>query len=100
MIAINEASENLNKWRLEDCTIYVNLEPCLMCAGAIVNSRIKKVVYALKDEKSGALGSVLNINDLNLNHKIEIENGILEEESKELIQKFFKELRDGKQRKF
>ncbi len=100
IIAINQAVETLNKWRLEDCTIYVNLEPCLMCAGAIINSRIKRVVFACFDEKSGALGSVINVNDLSLNHKIEITNGILEEESRELIQSFFKELRDGKQKKF
>lgn len=100
MIAINQACETLNKWRLEDCTIYVNLEPCIMCAGAILSARIKRVVYACVDEKSGAFGSVLNVNDLNLNHKVEITSGVLKEESKEIIQKFFKELRDGKQKKF
>ncbi len=100
IIAINEATKVLNRWRLEDCTLYVNLEPCLMCAGAIINSRIKRVVFASFDEKSGAFGSVINVNDLKLNHKVEITSGILEEESKEIIQKFFKELRDGEQKKF
>ncbi len=100
IIAINEATKILDRWRLEECTLYVNLEPCLMCAGAIINSRIKRVVFASFDEKSGAFGSVINVNDLKLNHKVEITSGILEEESKEIIQKFFKELRDGEQKKF
>lgn len=100
IIAINEACKNLDKWRLENTTLYVNLEPCIMCAGAIINSRIKRVVFSIFDEKSGSLCSVININDLNLNHKIEITTGILEKESKEIIQKFFKELRDGIQKKF
>ena len=98
--AINEACKNLDTWRLEDCTIYVNLEPCPMCAGAIINSRFKRLVYALSDEKSGAFGSKVNINDLDLNHKVEIEKDILGQESKEIIQRFFRELRDGKQKKF
>lgn len=100
MIAINDACKKLDKWRLEDSTLYVTLEPCLMCAGAIIQSRIKRVVFACFDEKSGVLGSVINVNELNLNHKIEITSGILEKESKDIIQKFFKELRDGKQKKF
>ena len=100
IIAIEEACKNLNNWRLEDTTIYVNLEPCIMCAGAIVNSRIKRIVFGCYDEKSGAFGSKININDLNLNHKVEISANVLEEESREIIQKFFKELRDGKQKKF
>ena len=100
IIAINQATETLNKWRLEDCTIYVNMEPCIMCAGAILNSRIKRVVFACFDEKSGAFGSVVNVNDFKLNHKVEITSRILEEESKDIIQSFFKELRDGKQKRF
>ena len=71
-----------------------------MCAGAIINSRFKRLVYALSDEKSGAFGSKVNINDLDLNHKVEIEKDILGQESKEIIQRFFRELRDGKQKKF
>ena len=100
IIAINQATAILDKWRLDDCTIYINLEPCIMCAGAIINSRIKRVVFACFDEKSGAFGSVINVNDIELNHKVEITIGVMEEESKEIIQSFFKELRDGKQKKF
>lgn len=100
IIAINQATAILDKWRLDDCTIYINLEPCIMCAGAILNSRIKRVVFACFDEKSGAFGSVINVNDVELNHKVELTTGIMEEDSKEIIQSFFKELRDGKQKKF
>ncbi len=100
IIAINQATEYLDKWRLDECTIYVNLEPCVMCAGAIINSRIKRVVFACFDKKSGAFGSVINVNDIELNHKVELTTGVMEKEAKEIIQNFFKELRDGKQRKF
>lgn len=100
IIAIDQATEILDRWRLDDCTLYVNLEPCIMCAGAIINSRIKRVVFGCFDKKSGAFGSVININNLDLNHNVEVTTGILEKESKDMIQGFFKELRDGKQKKF
>lgn len=93
IIAIEKASKKLNSWRLEDCEMYVTLEPCSMCAGAIINSRIKKVYIGTMDEKTGACGSVLNLFEYNFNHKVEVENGILKDKCKELIQKFFKELR-------
>lgn len=99
IVCINKAAKKLDAWRLNDLTMYVTLEPCTMCAGAIVHSRIKKVVYCLKDEKTGALGSKLNINDLNLNHKIEIEQYTeLNDKLSKFMKKFFKEMRNGKQK--
>lgn len=100
IIAIEKASKKLNSWRLEGCEMYVTLEPCSMCAGAIINSRIKKVYIGTMDEKTGACGSVLNIFEYNFNHKVEQENGILKNECKEIIQKFFRELRIKKKGNF
>lgn len=99
IIAIKKAEKKLNSWRLEDCYMYVTLEPCSMCAGAIINSRIKKVYVGTMDEKTGACGSVLNLFEYNFNHKVELETGILKEECKKIIQKFFKELRIKKKGK-
>lgn len=96
IIAIEKASKKLLNWRLEDCEIYVTLEPCPMCAGAIINSRIKKVYIGALDDKSGACGSVLNLFDYPFNHKVEFESGILENECKSILQDFFKELRKRK----
>ena len=97
IIAIQKASKKLGGWRLNDCEMYVTLEPCPMCAGAIIQSRIKKVYIGAMDEKTGACGSVLNLfEDYKFNHKVEIENGILEIECNELLKKFFKELREIK----
>ena len=94
IIAIQKASEKLKSWRLIDCEMYVTLEPCPMCAGAIIQSRIKKVYYGTQDEKTGAVGSKLNLfKDFKFNHKVEFENSILEEECKKILQDFFKELR-------
>ena len=93
IIAIEKAEKKLNSWRLEDCHMYVTLEPCSMCAGAIINSRIKKVYIGTMDEKTGACGSVLNLFEYNFNHKVELETGILKEECKKIIQEFFKSLR-------
>ncbi|MBQ7821873.1 MAG: tRNA adenosine(34) deaminase TadA [Clostridia bacterium] len=93
IIAINEACKKLGGWRLSDCTLYVTLEPCPMCAGAIVNSRIKRVVYGTRDAKAGALGSVLNMNSYPLNHKIGLCTGVCESECAGLLSDFFKELR-------
>jgi len=94
IIAIREASKNLKSWRLTDCTMYVTVEPCPMCAGAIVNSRIKELVIGTMDPKGGACGSLYNIveND-NLNHKLEVKRGILEKECSDIMKKFFKKLR-------
>lgn len=93
IIAINKACENLNSWRLNDCEIYITLEPCPMCSGAIINSRIKKIIYAASDFKSGSLGSVFNILNFKFNHRPEIISGVLEEKSSGLLKKFFEELR-------
>ena len=94
IIAIQKASKKLDSWRLIDCEMYVTLEPCPMCAGAIINSRIKKIYIGAKDEKTGAVGSVLNLlEDYTFNHKVQIENGILENECQKILKDFFKKLR-------
>jgi tRNA(adenine34) deaminase len=93
MLAIMEANKKLNSWRLDTCTLYVTIEPCPMCAGAILQSRIKKVVYGASDPKAGAHQSKLNLFSIDFNHKTEVISGIMEEESKELMQKFFQNLR-------
>lgn len=98
IIAIEKASKKLENWRLENCEMYVTLEPCPMCAGAIINSRIKKVYIGALDEKTGACGSVLNLFNYPFNHKVEFESGILEYDCKELLQKFFRELRVKKKK--
>ena len=94
--AIDNACKALGGWRLWNCELYVTLEPCPMCAGAIVNSRIKRVVYGAKDPKAGAFGTVLNLNDFPLNHKPEIVSGVCEEECAALLSDFFKILRAKK----
>lgn len=91
--AIIQANKHLKSWRLDTCTLYVTIEPCPMCAGAILQSRIPKVVYGATDLKAGAHKSKLNLFDIQFNHKTEVISGVLENESKELMQRFFKELR-------
>ncbi len=92
--AINKASKVLGDWRLEECTMYVTLEPCPMCAGAIVQARIPKVVIGSMNPKAGCAGSVVNLLQMSgFNHRVEIENGVLEEECSELMSGFFRELR-------
>lgn len=99
IIAIRKASKKLKSWRLTGCTMYVTLEPCTMCAGALIQARLDKVVIGTMDEKTGACGSVLNVlEDYKFNHKVEIEKGVMEKECKEILQKFFKELRDKKKK--
>lgn len=94
ILAIKKASKKLNNWRLTDCEIYVTLEPCPMCAGAIINSRIKKVYIGAKDLKTGACGSKLNLlQDYDFETSVESELGILEEECQSMLKDFFKELR-------
>lgn len=94
IIAIQKASKKLDAWRLEGCTLYVTLEPCAMCAGAMIQSRVEKVVIGTMDEKTGACGSVLNLlEDYTFNHKVKIEKGIMEKECREILQQFFKNLR-------
>lgn len=97
IIAIQKASKKLESWRLTDCDIYVTLEPCSMCAGALIQSRIRKVYIGTMDKKTGACGSVLNLlENYKFNHKVEVENGILEEECEKILKEFFKELRNKK----
>lgn len=92
--AIKKACKKMGDWRLEDCTLYVTLEPCQMCAGAIVQARIKKVVIGCMNPKAGCAGSVLNILQMDaFNHQVEIEKGILEEECSNILTSFFKKLR-------
>ncbi len=91
--AINSACKNLNSWRLDDCEMYVTLEPCPMCTGAIINSRIKTVIFGAFDKNAGCMDSVINLCDYPFNHKVEIYAGICEEECTEILQEFFKKLR-------
>lgn len=96
IIAIENASKKLDGWRLIDCEIFVTLEPCPMCAGAIINSRIERVVYGAMDKKAGSCGSVVNLFDLPYNHKPELTGGILSEECSSILSEFFKKLRESK----
>lgn len=97
ILAIQKASKKLESWRLIDCEMYITLEPCSMCAGAIINSRIKKVYIGAMDERTGAVGSVLNLfEDYIFNHKVEFKTGIMEKECQGIIKDFFKELRQLK----
>lgn len=99
ILAIDEACEKLGSWRLEDTTLYVTLEPCPMCAGAIIQSRIKKVVYGAKDPKAGCAGTLMNLlNDNRFNHQTDVELGILEEECGVMLSTFFKQLRERKKK--
>ena len=92
--AINRASKKMGDWRLEDCTLYVTLEPCQMCAGAIVQSRITNVVMGCMNPKAGCGGSVLNILEMpEFNHQVNVTRGVMEEECSQILQDFFKELR-------
>ena len=94
IIAIRRASRVIGDWRLEECTLYVTLEPCQMCAGAIVQARIPRVVMACMNPKAGCAGSVLNILDIpQFNHQVETVRGVMEEECAQMLRNFFKELR-------
>lgn len=100
IIAIQRASKKLGSWRLNDCELYVTLEPCAMCAGAIIQARLKKVYIGTTDEKTGACGSVLNLlEDYPFNHKVEMEKGVLKEDCERLLKEFFRELRQLKKAK-
>jgi len=90
MIAITQAAAALGTWRLEGCTLFVTLEPCLMCAGALVNARVDRVVFGARDPKAGACGSLYQVGlDPRLNHRFEVEGGVLEAECGELLRRFF-----------
>jgi tRNA(Arg) A34 adenosine deaminase TadA len=94
LLVIREASARLGRWRLSDATVYVTLEPCLMCAGALVLARVGRLVYGCRDPKAGALGSVYDVvRDGRLNHTYRITPGVLEEECREVLHKFFEKLR-------
>lgn len=91
--AIQKACKKLGGWRLSGCTLYVTLEPCVMCAGAVMNSRIDRVVIGARDEKAGAYGSVTDISQLPVNHKPQVRFGIMEQECSDILKSFFKDLR-------
>ena len=100
LIAIKKASKKMGDWRLEDCTLYVTLEPCQMCSGAIVQARVKKVVVGCMNPKAGCAGSILNLLQVDrFNHQVELETGILEEECSEMMKSFFRELREKRKKK-
>ena len=95
--AIKKASKKLGDWRLEGCTMYVTLEPCQMCAGALMQSRIDRVVIGSMNPKAGCAGSVLNLLEMDgFNHKVEVEQGVLQEECSSMLSDFFRELREKK----
>lgn len=100
LAAIKKASKKLNDWRLEGCTMYVTLEPCQMCAGALVQSRIDRVVVGCMNPKAGCAGSILNLLQMpEFNHQVELETGVLEEECSQMMKDFFRELRETKKLK-
>lgn len=97
LMAIDDACRRLGGWRLWQCDLYVTLEPCPMCAGAIINSRIQNVYYGAKDQKAGSVGSLTNLFELQYNHKPTVVSGVLEEECSAILSDFFKKLREKKQ---
>lgn len=98
IVAINRACKKLGSWRLVDCDLYVTLEPCAMCAGAIINARIKRVIYGASDGKAGSFGSLVNLAEFPYNHKPQIISGVLQEECAALLSNFFKDLREMKKK--
>lgn len=100
LIAIQQANEKIGSWRLENCTLYVTLEPCPMCAGAIVQSRIKRVVYGATDPKAGCAGTLMNLlTEDRFNHQVDVVKGVLEAECSSMLRDFFRDLRAGKKRR-
>ena len=99
--AIRQANQHLGSWRLEDCELFVTLEPCPMCSGAMILARLKKVTFGAFDPKAGTAGTFMNLlQDERFNHQVEVEQGVLEDECKEILQQFFKGLRErNKKRK-
>lgn len=96
IVAIDEASKRLGGWRLIDCELFVTLEPCPMCAGAMINSRVERVVFGAYDAKAGSCGSVIDLFELPYNHKPELVGGVLEKECADILSGFFKKLRQTK----
>lgn len=95
ILAINKAAKKLNSWKLVNCDLYVTLEPCLMCTGAILNSRIRRVVFATNEPKFGALGSLIDLSKLKTNHTILVTKDVLKDESSKLLKEFFREVRNN-----
>lgn len=94
LIAIKDAAASLGRWRLNDCTLYVTLEPCAMCAGALVNARVGRLVFACADPKAGAVSSLFELcTDARLNHRLQVSTGVLADECSALLKSFFKALR-------
>ncbi|MDY0394818.1 tRNA adenosine(34) deaminase TadA [Virgibacillus halophilus] len=99
LLAINAANEKIGSWRLENCTLYVTLEPCPMCAGAIVQSRIPRVVFGAADPKAGCAGTLMNLlDDSRFNHQVKVTGGVLKEECSQLLKDFFRQLRSEKRK--
>ena len=97
IIAIQKASKKIGAWRLQDCEMYVTLEPCAMCTGALIQARLKRVYIGTMDPKTGACGSVLNLlEDYKFNHKVEVETNIMQKECEKILKDFFKYLRSKK----
>ena len=97
LLAIRKASRAVGDWRLEECTMYITLEPCQMCAGAIVQARIPRVVIGSRNPKAGCAGSILNLLQIpEFNHQVELKEGILEKECSQMLKDFFKELRKSR----
>ena len=97
ILAIMEACDALHSWRLEDCDLYVSLEPCIMCSGAIIHSRIKNVYYAAPDPKAGAVNSLYTLlNDPRLNHQVNVHAGLLQDECSQMLKSFFRKIRRKK----
>ncbi|MCB0370542.1 MAG: tRNA adenosine(34) deaminase TadA [Bdellovibrionales bacterium] len=100
-LAIHRAAKKLNSWRLEGCSLYVTLEPCLMCSGVILQARISRLIYGAKDEKAGATDSLFKVlSDPRLNHQVQITSGVFSEECSKVIKNFFKQLRKNKSKNF
>ena len=97
IIAIEDASKNTGDWRLDECSLYVTVEPCLMCAGTIIHSRIRNVVFGVPEPKFGGVISLANTFDIQgLNHKVNYKHGIFEDEIREMLKSFFRDLRNGR----
>ena len=96
MITLTQASAYLENWRLNDVTLYVTIEPCIMCAGALVNARVKRLVYGADDPKAGGCGSIVNVtNDKRLNHRVEVISGVMAKDCQWLMKEFFKKKRES-----
>lgn len=94
ILALKKAGKKLNRWNLTGCDLYVTLEPCAMCAGAAVNSRIKRIFFGAYDKRYGCCGSIMNVTDSGLNHKVQVQGGVMEAECAEMLSSFFKKLRE------